>query len=150
MKKNTLETFRKHPYILPCKVICSWICLWVVFFGCTVKNFYRIPVFFLPNLSDTGKSQCWQGIFWCPPDKEFFVFWGGKSIPLSAGVIFSSLLNVIFPYFPFFPITFPGKLMEDSWLATGAWQSGHKKNSATEKKIWPLLSNCKCENQWKF
>ena len=86
----------------------------------TVKKMYRIPVFFLPNFSETGKPLCWQGIFWCPPEKEFFVFWGGKSIPLSAGVIFSSLLNVIFPYFPYFPIKFTGKLLEDSWLATGA------------------------------
>jgi hypothetical protein len=29
-------------------------------------------------------------------------------------------LNVIFPYFPYFPIKFTGKLLEDSWLATGA------------------------------
>jgi hypothetical protein len=33
---------------------------------------------------------------------------------------YSSLLNVIFPYFPYFPIKFTGKLLEDSWLATGA------------------------------
>ena len=153
MKKNTLETFRKHPYILPCKVICSWICLWVVFFGCTVKIFYRIPVFFLPNLSDTGKSQCWQGIFWCPPEKGFSVLWGGNNVPLTAGVIFSLLLDVIFPYFPYFPIIFTGKLMEDSWLATGvpgrvAIKFGHwEKNLAPFVKLSKLL---KCQNQWKF
>ncbi len=33
--------------------------------------------------------------------------------------VFSSLMNVIFPYFPYFPIKFTGKLLEDSWLATG-------------------------------
>jgi hypothetical protein len=33
---------------------------------------------------------------------------------------FSSLLNVVFPYFPCFPIKFTEKLLEDSWLATGA------------------------------
>jgi hypothetical protein len=35
-----------------------------------------------------------------------FVFSGGKSVPLTAGVIFSLLLGVIFPYFPYFPIIF--------------------------------------------
>jgi hypothetical protein len=34
--------------------------------------------------------------------------------------IFSLLLGVIFPYFPYFPIKFTGKLLEDSRLATGA------------------------------
>ncbi len=86
----------------------------------TVKKITEFLYFFLPNLSETGKPLCWQGIFWFPPEKEFFVFWGGKSIPLLAGVIFSSLLNVIFPYFPYFPIKLTGKLLEDSWLATGA------------------------------
>ncbi len=41
----------------------------------------------------------------------------GKSVPLTAGVIFSSILNVILPYFP---IIFTGKLLEDSWLVSGA------------------------------
>jgi hypothetical protein len=29
-------------------------------------------------------------------------------------------VECFFPYFPYFPIKFTGKLMEDSWLATGA------------------------------
>jgi hypothetical protein len=81
---------------------------------------FRIPVFFLPKLSETGKPLCFQGIFWCPPEKEFFVFSGGKSVPLIAGVIFSLLLDVIFPYFPYFLMIFTGTLMEDSWMARGA------------------------------
>jgi hypothetical protein len=44
----------------------------------------------------------------------------GKSVPLTPGVIFSLLLGVIFPYFPYFPIKFTGKILEDSRLATGA------------------------------
>ncbi len=108
-------------------------------FPCTVKKMCRIPVFFLPNISGTGKPLCWQGIFWCPPEKEFFVFWGGKSIPLSAGVIFSSLMNVIFPYFPYFPIKFTGKLLEDSWLATGAPSRVAIKFGGWEKNLAPFV-----------
>jgi hypothetical protein len=57
--------------------------------------------------------------FLVPSREGIFCLLGRESIPLSAGVIFSSLLNVIFPYFPYFPIKFTGKLKEDSWLATG-------------------------------
>jgi hypothetical protein len=86
-----------------------------------------------------GKPLCWQGIFWSPPEKEFFVFWGGKSVPLSAGVFFSSLLNVIFSYFPYFPIKITGKLMEDSWLATGAPGRVAKKFGRWEKNSAPFV-----------
>ncbi len=86
----------------------------------TVKKIYRIPVFFLPNLSETGKPYADKGFFGDLKRRNFLSFGGGKGIPLSAGVIFSSLLNVIFPYFPYFPIKFTGKLLEDSWLAIGA------------------------------
>ena len=89
-------------------------------FSTLKKKFIEFLYFFLPNLSETGKPLCWQGVFWCPPEKGFFVFWGGKSVPLTAGVIFSLLLGVIFPYFPYFPIKFTGKILEDSRLATGA------------------------------
>jgi hypothetical protein len=58
--------------------------------------------------------------FLVPSREGFFCFLRRESIPLSAGVIFFSLLNVIFPYFPYFPIKVKGKLREDSWLATGA------------------------------
>ncbi len=34
--------------------------------------------------------------------------------------------------------------MEDSWLAKGA-PGRVAINSAAEKKLWPLLLNCKCE-----
>ncbi len=103
------------------------------------KNLQNSYIFFLPNLSETGKPLCWQGIFWWPPEKEFFVFWRGKSIPLSAGVIFSSLLNVIFPYFPYFPIKFTGKLLEDSWLATGAPGRVAIKFGHWEKNLAPFV-----------
>jgi hypothetical protein len=54
------------------------------------------------------------------PSREGIVcLFEGKSVPLTAGVIFSLLLNVIFLYFPLFPIIYTGKLMEDSWLDTG-------------------------------
>jgi hypothetical protein len=43
-----------------------------------------------------------------------------KYSSLCRGNCVSSLLNVIFPFFPYFPIKFTGKLLEDSWLATGA------------------------------
>ncbi len=113
----------------------------------TVKKIYRIPVFFFTKPFRNGKTPMLTRDFLCPPEKEFFVFWGGKSIPLSAGVIFSSQLNVIFPYFPYFPIKFTGKLLEDSWLATGvpgrgAIKFGHwEKNSApfVKLQVWNSL-----------
>jgi hypothetical protein len=58
--------------------------------------------------------------FLVPSREGIFCLLRREKFPLSAGVIFSSLLNVIFPYFPYFPIKFTGKLLEDSWLATGA------------------------------
>jgi hypothetical protein len=58
--------------------------------------------------------------FLVPSREGIFCLLRRESIPLSAGVIFSSLLNVKFSYFPYFPIKFTGKLMEDSRLATGA------------------------------
>jgi hypothetical protein len=38
----------------------------------------------------------------------------------SCRVNFFLAVECIFPYFPYFPIIFTGKLMEDSLLATGA------------------------------
>jgi hypothetical protein len=58
---------------------------------------------------------------------------------LRRGVIFSSLLNVIFPYFPYFPIKFTGKLMEDSWLATGPPGIVAKKFGRKEKNLAPFV-----------
>ena len=84
--------------------------------------------------------------FLVPSREGIFCLGGGKSVPLTAGVIFSLLLGVIFSYFPYFPIKFTGKLLEDSWLATGALGRVAIKFGA-EKKIGPLLSNCKCEIQ---
>ncbi len=114
----------------------------------TVKKIYRIPVFFFTKPFRNGKTPMVTRDFWYPPEKEFFVFWGGKSIPLSAGVIFSSLLKVMFPYFPYFPIKFTGKFMEDSWLATGApgrvaIKFGHwEKNSApfVKLQVWKSVN----------
>jgi hypothetical protein len=113
------------------------------------KKLQNSGIFFYQNFQKQENPPCWQGIFWCPPEKQFFVFWGGKSISLSAGVIFSSLLIVIFPYFPYFPIKLTGKLMEDSWLATGAPGRVAIKFGRWEKNLAPFVG-CKCENQWKF
>ncbi len=104
----------------------------------TVKKIYRIPVFFFTKPFRNGKTPMMTRDFFCPPEKEFFVFWGGKSIPLTAGVIFSSNLNVIFLYFPYFHIKFTGKLMEDSWLARAA-----KKFSRWEKNSAPFVKSVK-------
>ena len=87
----------------------------------TVKKIYRIPVFFFyQTFQKRENPYADKGFFGALQRRNFLSFEEGKSIPLSAGVIFSSLLNVIFPYFPYFPIKFTGKLLEDSWLATGA------------------------------
>ncbi len=113
----------------------------------TVKIFSRIPVFFFTKPFRNGKTPMLTRDFLVPSREGIFCLLRGKSIPLSAGVIFSSLLNVIFPYFPYFPIKFTGKLLEDSWLATGApgrvaikfgrWQ----KNSArfVKLQVWNLV-----------
>jgi hypothetical protein len=39
---------------------------------------------FLPNLSDTGKNLCWQGIYLCRSKKGFFVSWGRNRVPVNA------------------------------------------------------------------
>ncbi len=83
------------------------------------KNLQNSCIFFTKTFRK-GKTPMLTRDFLVPSREGIFFFWGGNSIPLSAGVIFFSLLNVIFPYFPYFPIKFTGKLMEDSWLATGA------------------------------
>jgi hypothetical protein len=59
-------------------------------------------------------------VLWVPFRERIFCLLRGKSVPLTAGVIFSLILNVILPYFPYFPIIFTGKLLEDSWLVRGA------------------------------
>jgi hypothetical protein len=41
-------------------------------------------------------------------------------------------------YFPYFPIIFTGKLMEDSWLATGAPGRVAIKFSRCEKNYGPF------------
>jgi hypothetical protein len=86
----------------------------------TVKKFTEFLYFFYQTFQKRENPYADKGFFGALQRRNFFVFWAGKSIPLSAGVIFSSLLNVIFPYLPYFPNKFTGKLMEDSWLATGA------------------------------
>ena len=110
----------------------------------TVKKIYRIPVFYFTRFFRNGKTPMLTRDFWCPPEKEFFVFWGGKSIPLSAGVIFFLSVECYISLFPLFPFKFTGKLMEDSWLATRApgrvaIKFGHwEKNSApfVQLQVW--------------
>ncbi len=60
------------------------------------KKNYGIPGFFVSNLSDTGKNLHRPGIFCAIQRKEFLSLWG-KSVPVTAGVIFFWLGDVYFP-----------------------------------------------------
>jgi hypothetical protein len=92
-----------------------------MFINYTVKKFTEFLYFFTKHFRN-GKTPMLTRDFLVPSREGIFCLLRREkySIPLSAEVIFSSLLNVIFLYFPYFPIKFTGKLMEDSWLATGA------------------------------
>ena len=45
-----------------------------VLYNYTVKKIYRIPVFFFTKPFRNGKTPMLTRDFWCPPEKEFFVF----------------------------------------------------------------------------
>ncbi len=112
------------------------------------KNSQNSCIFFTKPFRN-GKTPMLTRDFLVPSREGIFVFWGGKSIALFAGVIFSSLFNVIFPYFPYFPIKFTGKLMWDSRLATGAPGRVAIKFCRREKNLAPFVK-LQVWNQWKF
>ncbi len=85
----------------------SWFLSYQVYwFFCmrTVQKFTEFLDFFDPNFRKWEKPKLTRGIFWCPTEKDL---WGVTSVPLTAGVILSLLVGVIFPCFPYFPIIFP-------------------------------------------
>ncbi len=87
----------------------------------TVKKLTEFLYFFYQTFQKRENPYADKGFFDSLQRRNFLSFEEGKVfLSISAGVIFSSLLNVIFPYFPYFPIKFTGELLEDSWLATGA------------------------------
>jgi hypothetical protein len=85
----------------------------------TVKKIYRIPVFFFTKTFRSGKTPMLTRDFLLPSREEIFcLLRREKCSSFCRGNFFLSV-ECIFPYFPYFPIIFTGKLMADSWLATG-------------------------------
>jgi hypothetical protein len=65
----------------------------------TVKN-YRIPVFFLPKLSETGKPLCWQGISCALQRRDFLSFEEEKVFLLLQGNFFLDVecyISLLYP-----------------------------------------------------
>jgi hypothetical protein len=87
---------------------------------CTVKNIHGIPVFFFTKPFRNGKTPMLTRDFLVPSREGIFcLLRREKYSSLCRGNFFFSVECYI-PYFPYFPIKFTGKLLEDSWLATGA------------------------------
>jgi hypothetical protein len=65
--------------------------------GYTVKKIYRIPVFFFTKPFRNGKTPILTRDFLLTSREGIFCLLRREKYSLSARVIFSSLLNVIFP-----------------------------------------------------
>jgi hypothetical protein len=112
----------------------------------TVKKIYRIPVNFFTKPFRNGKTPYADKEFLVPSREGIFcLLRREKYSSFCRGNFFLSVECYISLFLlQYFPIEFTGKLMEDSWLAKGA-PGRVAINSAAEKKLWPLLLNCKCE-----
>jgi hypothetical protein len=80
---------------------------------------YRIPVFFFTKTFRSGKTPMLTRDFWVPSRKGIFCLLRREKWSFFCRGNIFLVVECIFPYFPYFTIIFTGKLMDDSWLATG-------------------------------
>ena len=140
-KKNFWPWLRKKTSLKidwdgECMVVC-----------CTVKNIHGIPVFFFTKPFRNGKSPVLTRDFLVPSREGIFCLLRREKYSSFCRGNFFLSVECYISLFPLFPIKFTGKLLEDSWLATGAPGRVAIKFGRWEKNSAPFVK-FKCEIQW--